>query len=161
MAWSPTRASPAACSAWPASPDLLPGATANRGLVVRVGDTVVRPIAPCWRATHALLAHLAAAGFDGAPRVLGAGAGTEVLTYMHGQAAVPPLPPDTLSDAALVSIAALLRALPPRRGLLRPRRVRLAPAHPGPVPHRPGQPQRRAPGQRDLPRRPRRRADRL
>ena len=87
----------------------LPGATANRGLVVRVGDTVVRPIAPCWRATHALLAHLAAAGFDGAPRVLGAGAGTEVLTYMHGQAAVPPLPPDTLSDAALVSIAALLR----------------------------------------------------
>ena len=109
MAWSPTRASPVACSAWPASPDLLPGATANRGLVVRVGDTVVRPIAPCWRATHALLAHLAAAGFDGAPRVLRTGAGTEVLTYMHGQAAVPPLPPDTLTDAALVSIAGLLR----------------------------------------------------
>jgi len=61
MALSRTRASPAACSAWPASPNLLPGATANRGLVVRVGDTVVRPIAPCWPATHALLAHLSAA----------------------------------------------------------------------------------------------------
>jgi hypothetical protein len=109
MALSRTRASPAACSAWPASPNLLPGATANRGLVVRVGDTVVRPIAPCWPATHALLAHLSAAGFDGAPRVLATSASTEVLTYMHGQAAVPPLPADTLTDAALVSVAGLLR----------------------------------------------------
>jgi hypothetical protein len=109
MALSRTRASPAACSAWPASPNLLPGATANRGLVVRVGDTVVRPIAPCWPATHALLAHLSAVGFDGAPRVLAASPSTEVLTYMHGQAAVPPLPADTLTDAALVSVAGLLR----------------------------------------------------
>src|ERR1700728_3875724 len=53
------------------------GGTANRGRVVRVGDTVERPIAPCWPATHALLAHLAAAGFDGAPRVLAAGPATE------------------------------------------------------------------------------------
>jgi hypothetical protein len=109
MASSRTRASPAACSAWPASPNLLPGATANRGLVVRVGDTVVRPIAPCWPATHALLAHLSAVGFDGAPRVLAASPSTEVLTYIHGQAAVPPLPEDTLTDAALVSVAGLLR----------------------------------------------------
>ena len=60
---------------WPRTADggPLPGGTANRGLVVRVGDTVLRPIAPCWRATHALLAHLAAVGFDGAPRVLAAG----------------------------------------------------------------------------------------
>lgn len=48
----------------------LPGATANRGRVIRVGGTVRRPTAPCRHATHALLAHLAAAGFDGAPRVL-------------------------------------------------------------------------------------------
>ena len=125
MAWSLTRVSPKPCSAWPASatgadpqtpgPDadragtLLPGATANRGLIVRVGDTVVRPIAPCWPATHALLAHLAAVGFDGAPRVLAASPSTEVLTYMHGQAAVPPLTEDTLTDAALVSVADLLR----------------------------------------------------
>jgi Ser/Thr protein kinase RdoA (MazF antagonist) len=87
----------------------LPGATANRGLVVRVGDTVQRPAAPCWRATHALLAHLAAAGFDGAPRALAVNAGTETLTYMEGQAAVLPMPAELLTDAALVSVADLLR----------------------------------------------------
>jgi Phosphotransferase enzyme family len=87
----------------------LPGATANRGLVVRVGDTVLRPAAPCWRATHALLAHLAAAGFDGAPRALAVNAGTETLTYMEGQAAVLPMPAELLTDAALVSVADLLR----------------------------------------------------
>ncbi len=91
------------------SPRPLPGATANRGLVVRVGDTVRRPTAPCWPATHALLAHLSAAGFDGAPRVLAVTPSVETLTYMHGQAAVPPLTEDTLTDAALVSVADLLR----------------------------------------------------
>ena len=68
-----------------------------------------RPLAPCWPATHALLAHLSAVGFDGAPRFLAASSGTEILTYMHGQAAVPPLAGDILTDAALVSIAGLLR----------------------------------------------------
>jgi len=86
----------------------LPGATANRGLVIRVGDAVLRPAAPCWRATHALLAHLAAAGFDGAPRALAVHADTEVLTYVEGQAAVPPVPADLLTDSSLVSVADLL-----------------------------------------------------
>jgi len=102
---SPALASPVTLGA--ATP--LPGATANRGLVLRVGDTVQRPAAPCWRATHALLAHLAAAGFDGAPRALAVNAGTETLTYIEGQAAVLPVPADLLSDAALVSVAELLR----------------------------------------------------
>jgi hypothetical protein len=87
----------------------LCGGTANRGQVVRVGDTVVRPAAPCWPATHALLGHLAAAGFDGAPRVLAAGPRTETLTYIAGQAAVPPFSEDMLTDDALVSVAELLR----------------------------------------------------
>jgi hypothetical protein len=87
----------------------LSGGTANRGLVIRVGDSVLRPAAPCWRATHALLAHLAAVGFDGAPRVLAVSPATEMLTYIDGQAAVPPLPEETLTDAALLSIANLLR----------------------------------------------------
>jgi Phosphotransferase enzyme family len=87
----------------------LDGGTANRGRVIRVGDTIRRPIAPCWPATHALLAHLSLVGFDGAPRILAADATTETLTYMHGQAAVPPLPASTLTDAALVSVADLLR----------------------------------------------------
>ncbi len=122
------------------SPHALVGGTANRGLVIRVGDTVVRPAAPCWRATHALLGHLAEVGFDGAPRVLAAGPFTETLTYIDGHAAVPPLAEDTLTDSALVSIADLVR------------RYHLAAASfdpsgyqwPRPIParfrHRPGQP---------------------
>jgi hypothetical protein len=105
LAGRPALASPQALPAM--AP--LPGATANRGLVIRVGDTVRRPTAPCSPATHALLAHLASVGFDGAPRVLAADSTTELLTYVHGQAAVPPAPADTLTDAALVSVAELLR----------------------------------------------------
>jgi hypothetical protein len=48
-------------------------------------------------------------GFDGVPQVLAADADTETLTYIHGQAAVPPLSADMLTDAALVSVADLLR----------------------------------------------------
>src|SRR5437588_345826 len=90
MAWSPTRVSPEPClnvaTAVPRvqrpQPDgPLAGGTANRGLVIRVGDTVLRPAAPCRPATHALLGHLAAAGFGGAPRVLAAGPVTGPLTY--------------------------------------------------------------------------------
>ncbi len=87
----------------------LRGGTANRGRVVRVGDMVMRPTAPCWPATHALLDHLAVAGFDGAPRVLSADPATETLTYIAGRAAVPPLAADVLTDEALVSVADLLR----------------------------------------------------
>jgi hypothetical protein len=87
----------------------LSGGTANRGRVVRVGDTVVRPTAPCWPATHALLRHLDVVGFDGAPRVLNAGPVTETLTYIAGRAAVLPLTDDMLTDEALVSVADLLR----------------------------------------------------
>lgn len=77
--------------------------------MLRVGDTVVRPAPPCREATHALLAHLRAAGFSGAPAVLGAGPDTETLTYMPGTPAVPPLAPEFVTDDALVSVASLLR----------------------------------------------------
>ena len=70
---------------------------------------MLRPTAPCWRATHALLAHLCVAGFDGAPRVLAATPATEMLTYMDGQAAVLPLTGGLLTDTALISLADLLR----------------------------------------------------
>ena len=114
MALSPTQNSPETCSA--ALADVprqggfpLSGGTANRGHVVRVGDTVVRPTAPFKAATHALLAHLEAVGFDGAPRVLAAGPVAERLTYIAGRAMVPPFPDDVLTDEALVSVADLLR----------------------------------------------------
>ena len=71
----------------------MPGGTANRGLVHRIGATrSAGRVAPCRAATHALLAHLASAGFDGAPRVLAADATTETLSCLDGSAAVPPLP---------------------------------------------------------------------
>ncbi len=88
----------------------LLGGTANRGLVVRVGDTVRRPARPTGAATHALLRHLDRVGFDGAPRFLGIDAdGREVLSYVEGQAITPPYPAWALTDAALASVAGLLR----------------------------------------------------
>jgi hypothetical protein len=78
--------------------------------VVRVGDTVRRPTGPHTPAVHALLRHLEAVGFAGAPRVLGIDdAGREVLAYVPGavrldaaQACWP--------DVALVEAARLVRA---------------------------------------------------
>ena len=53
--------------------------------VVRVGDTVRRPVGEWTPAVHALLHHLEDVGFSAAPRVLGIDAqGREVLTYCEG-----------------------------------------------------------------------------
>jgi Ser/Thr protein kinase RdoA (MazF antagonist) len=89
---------------------LLLGGTANRGQVVRVGDTVHRPQRATSPATHALLRHLADVGFAGAPRFLGVdGQGREVLSYVAGTAVTPPYPAWALTDEALGSVAHLLR----------------------------------------------------
>jgi hypothetical protein len=89
---------------------LLDGGTANRGRVVRVGDTVRRPLRPTSAATHALLRHLDAVGFTGAPRVLGVDAQCrEVLSYVRGTAITQPYPEWSLTDEALTSVARLLR----------------------------------------------------
>lgn len=54
--------------------------------VVRVGDTVRRPASTSTPAVHALLRHLEARGFGGAPRVVGMdGLGREILTYLPGR----------------------------------------------------------------------------
>jgi hypothetical protein len=87
----------------------LSGGTANRGKVVRVGDTVRRPQRPTSAATHALLRHLAAVGFEGAPQFLGIDSqGREVLSYIPGHAVTPPYPAWALTDEALISVAELL-----------------------------------------------------
>jgi aminoglycoside phosphotransferase (APT) family kinase protein len=53
--------------------------------VVRVGDTVRRPTGPHTPAVHALLRHLEAVSFDGAPPLLGIDdEGREVLGYVPG-----------------------------------------------------------------------------
>lgn len=54
--------------------------------VVRLGDVVHRPARPWTASVHAVLRHLEAVGFDGAPRVLGFDeSGREMLTYMPGE----------------------------------------------------------------------------
>lgn len=89
---------------------VLHGGTANRGRVHRVRDTVRRPLRPTSAATHALLRHLEAVGFDGAPRVLGIDAdGREVLSYIPGEAVTAPAPSWGLTEAALRSVGELLR----------------------------------------------------
>jgi hypothetical protein len=76
--------------------------------VVRVGRTVRRPVRPHTPAVHALLQHLEAAGFEGAPRVLGIDAmNREVLTYMPGVVTRRPLPGFITAESALVSLAQL------------------------------------------------------
>src|SRR5215213_1256712 len=88
----------------------LAGGTSNHGLVVRVGDTVRRPQSPASPAVHALLRHLERVGFDGAPRLLGTDdEGREVLEFVPGTAVTPPYPAWALTDAALASVADLLR----------------------------------------------------
>jgi hypothetical protein len=92
------------------APEVLVGGTANRGQVVRIGDTVRRPWRATSAATQALLDHLAEVGFRGAPRFLDVdGQGREVLSYVPGTAVTPPYPPWALTDEALVSVAHLLR----------------------------------------------------
>jgi hypothetical protein len=88
----------------------LTGGTANRGLVLRIGDTVRRPSPPAAAAVHALLRHLEDVGFDGAPRHRGEDeTGREVLTFIDGDVPTAPHPDWALTDDVLVSVAALLR----------------------------------------------------
>ena len=76
--------------------------------VVRVGRTVRRPVRPHTPAVHALLRYLEAAGFDGAPRVLGIDAkNREVLTYLPGVVSRRLLPRFITADSTLVSLAGL------------------------------------------------------
>jgi hypothetical protein len=120
------------------------------GGVVRIGDTVRRPAGPWTPAVHALLGHLHAAGFGGAPRPLGLDElGREVLTFIPGTIAWP----DTLAlldpDDRLRRVARLIgdfhdavtgfcpppdarwQALGPRRGDRHHRPPRPRPLEPG------------------------------
>jgi hypothetical protein len=90
--------------------EVLLGGSTNAGLVIRIGDTVRRPLRPTSGATRALLDHLERVGFDGAPRYLGTDEqGREVLSYVPGVAVLKPYPAWALTDSALTSVASLLR----------------------------------------------------
>jgi phosphotransferase family enzyme len=87
------------------SETVLEGGDLN--VVVRVGDTVRRPVGEHSPAVHALLRHFEAVGFDGAPRFLGIDEqGREILSFVEGDAARGPLPP---ADDVLVELGRLLR----------------------------------------------------
>jgi Ser/Thr protein kinase RdoA (MazF antagonist) len=75
--------------------------------VVRVGDTVRRPPRLNAEFVHALLAHLAAADFDGAPRFLGSDEqGRDVLSYLEGDV---PADLGLHDDVVLFAAARLIR----------------------------------------------------
>lgn len=77
-------------------------------------DGVVRRTAGAWTpAVHALLTHLEAAGFAGAPRALGVDAdGREMVTFLAGETVgnARPWPSWTHSSSALVDVARWLRS---------------------------------------------------
>ncbi|GGS98728.1 trifolitoxin immunity domain-containing protein [Nonomuraea spiralis] len=79
--------------------------------VVRVGDTVRRPVGTNSPLVHALLRHLEEAGFAGAPRFLGIdAAGREVLTFVPGEVAGRPRPAWLADEERLTSVGRLVRA---------------------------------------------------
>lgn len=80
--------------------------------IVRIGDTVRRPVRPFTATVQAYLAHLHEAGFTGAPVPLGIDEqGREVLSYVPGDVPRIPLPPETAGDDVLVALAGLIRRL--------------------------------------------------
>jgi len=77
---------------------------------VLIDGQVHRSTGPWTPAVHALLTHLEAVGFDGAPRVLGFDdEGREVLTWIDGDAPGWPWPAWMQTDDALVALGELLR----------------------------------------------------
>ncbi len=80
--------------------------------VVRVGDTVRRPRQPHSDAVAAYLRHLAAVGFDGAPRWHGVDErGRDILDYLDGEVPGSPPEPWSTTDDIVVGVARLLRRL--------------------------------------------------
>jgi hypothetical protein len=88
------------------------GATASGSVttVQRVGDTIRRPTGHWTPAVHELLHFLEAAGFAGAPRVLGIDEQKrEVLSFMPGETALRPWPFALLTNEGIAAVARFLR----------------------------------------------------
>jgi hypothetical protein len=90
----------------------LAGGMGSGDGVVRVGDTVRRPVRPHTAAVAAFLRHLESVGFRGAPRHLGFDErGREIVEYIDGDVGLPPFPAWVGDERLLVSVARLQRAL--------------------------------------------------
>lgn len=84
----------------------------NLGGAVRVGNTVRRSAGPWTGSVHALLHHLEAKGFPGAPRALGRDdRGREVLTFLDGTTvgSTKPWPGWVHRDSTLDDVSAWMR----------------------------------------------------
>ncbi len=80
--------------------------------IVRIGDTVRRPVRPFTNTVHRYLTHLHQAGFRDAPLPIGIDdQGREVLSFVAGDVPREPLPPECASDEVLVALARLVRRL--------------------------------------------------
>lgn len=80
--------------------------------IVRIGDTVRRPVRPFTATVQAYLAHLRDVGFTGAPVPLGFDdRGREVLSFVGGDVPREPLPAATASDEVLATLARLVARL--------------------------------------------------
>ena len=88
--------------------------------MLRRGDRLLRPVGPWSPAVHDYLRYLEAAGFGGAPRVLGTEGGREVLTFIDGDVANDlgwepgrghRLPPYARTEATLRGAAELIGRL--------------------------------------------------
>jgi hypothetical protein len=91
--------------------ELLVGDGVTQG-IVRIGDTVRRPLRPFSLTIQGYLAHLRDAGFTGAPLPLGVDEqGREVLSFVPGDVPRNPLQAETAGDEVLVALARLIRAL--------------------------------------------------
>jgi hypothetical protein len=80
--------------------------------IVRIGDTVRRPLRPFSLTVQAYLAHLRDTGFAGAPLPLGVDEqGREVLSFVPGDVARWLPPEETAGEKVLVALARLIRSL--------------------------------------------------
>jgi aminoglycoside phosphotransferase (APT) family kinase protein len=80
--------------------------------IVRIGDTVRRPVRPFTATVQAYLSHLHAAGFTGAPVPLGFDEqGREILSFVAGDVPREPLHPEATGEDVLAALARLVRDL--------------------------------------------------
>jgi hypothetical protein len=112
-------------------PAELPAGRMTTG-IIRRGTRIWRPAGPWSPAVHEYLRHLEAAGFPGAPRLLGSEDGREILSYLDGAVPADPrwepghghrLPGYARSDAALAAAARLIRQLHDAAAGFRPGRT--------------------------------------
>jgi hypothetical protein len=90
----------------------LDGGIANAGQVVRVGPHVLRPSTAHSGSIHSFLRSLRDGGFSCVPIPVGIDEdGRERLVFIPGEVPVAPYPSWSQSDAALASVARLLRGL--------------------------------------------------